>query len=282
MFFNNVKIMIWANRAICVVHIKYRCPSNSIKNKTPYEMWHGHIPSMKNLRVFGSNYYSLIPKEQRNKLGARSCKCFFLGYSNTFKEYCRYDEVNKMFIMSRDVIFLESCKAENVIEHQFDHLDRFRKEKYFQEFDNKIPHLEGWIPILDQSVESFSEALPPQHEAPTTDDTLSDVIDRFGRLNLASTLTQSTEQLGPSQKGPPKWLTKTLESLHPDEIGKTGTRSTTRQNGGDVDDFDRLFIWMFLMIVNQIFVHILSQLPSNKPLLMMNGKKQCRKNMMPS
>eukprot|EP00253_Pinus_taeda_P034343 PITA_34343 len=41
---------------------------------------------------------------------------------------------------------------------------------------------------------------------------------------------------GPSQKGPPKWLTKTLESVHPDEIGKTGTRNSNRQNGVDVDD----------------------------------------------
>jgi len=29
---------------------------------------------------------------------------------------------------------------------------------------------------------------------------------------------------------------KTLESVHPDEIGKTGTRNSNRQNGGDVDD----------------------------------------------
>ena len=38
------------------------------------------------------------------------------------------------------------------------------------------------------------------------------------------------------RKVPPKWLTKTLESVHPDEIGKTGTRNTNRQDGGDVDD----------------------------------------------
>ena len=85
---------------------------------------------------------------------------------------------------------------------------------------------------------SSSEALSPPHETPTTDDTLSDVIDRIGRLNLDSDPTQSTEQPGPSQKGPPKWLTKTLESVHPDEVEKTGTRNSTRKNGGDVDDSD--------------------------------------------
>eukprot|EP00253_Pinus_taeda_P033831 PITA_33831 len=102
----------------------------------------------------------------------------------------------------------------------------------------KIPHLDGGTSILDQLVEYSSEALSPLHETPTTDDTLSDVIDIIGRVNLDSVPTQSTKQRGPSEKGPPKWLTKTLESVHPDEVGKTGTRNSNRQNGGDVDDSD--------------------------------------------
>eukprot|EP00253_Pinus_taeda_P017226 PITA_17226 len=76
----------------------------------------------------------------------------------------------------------------------------------------------------------------PPTETPTTDDALSDVIDRIGRPNLDSLQTQPIEKPRPSQKGPPKWLTKTLESVHPDEIGKTGTRNSNQQNGGDVDD----------------------------------------------
>jgi hypothetical protein len=49
---------------------------------------------------------------------------------------------------------------------------------------------------------------------------------------------QSIEKLGPSQKCP-KWLTKTLESVCSDEIGKIGTRSSTRQDNGDgVDNSD--------------------------------------------
>jgi len=47
-------------------------------------------------------------------------------------------------------------------------------------------------------MESSSEALSLPHETPTTDYTLSDVIDKIGRLNLDSVPTQSTEQPGPS------------------------------------------------------------------------------------
>ena len=91
--------------------------------------------------VFGSTCYALIPKEQRNKLGVRIHKCILLGYSNTSKAYHLYDEVNKKFIISRDVIFLESSKIDNVVEWQLNHLDRFEHETYFQEFDSEIPHL---------------------------------------------------------------------------------------------------------------------------------------------
>eukprot|EP00253_Pinus_taeda_P021664 PITA_21664 len=160
--------MFWADAVLCVVYIKNSCPSSAIRNKTPYEIWYGHIPLVKHLRVFGSTCYALIPKVHRNKLGA----------------------------ISRG------------------------------------------IPILDQLVESSSKELSPPHENPTTDDNLSDVIDRIGRLNLDLVPTQSTEHPRPSEKGPPKWLTKTLESVHPGEVGKTGTRNSNRKNGGDVDEFD--------------------------------------------
>ena len=79
------------------------------------------------------------------------------------------------------MIFLESSKADNVVEWQLDRLDRFEHAKSFQEFDNQIPHLEGGISILDQLVEYFSEEYSPPTETPTTDDALSDVIDRIGR-----------------------------------------------------------------------------------------------------
>jgi len=181
--------MFWADAILYAPYIKNRCPSNAIRNKTPYELWYGHVPLVKHLRVFGSTYYALIPKVHRNKLGARSCKCIFLGYSNISKAYRLFDEVNKKFVVSRDVIFLESSKTDNVVERKLDRLDRFAKTKSFQEFDNQIPHLEGGIPILDQHVESSSEEHSPPRETPTRDDALSDVIDRIGRLNLDSVPT---------------------------------------------------------------------------------------------
>ena len=98
-FSKNVKLMFSADAVLCEVYLINRSPTHALNNKTPYEMWHGHIPSVKHLKVFGSTYYSLILKEQRNKLRARSRKCIFLGYLNTSKDYHIYDEVNTKFIL---------------------------------------------------------------------------------------------------------------------------------------------------------------------------------------
>jgi len=103
-------------------YVKNRCPSHAIKNKTPYEIWYGHIPSVRHLRLFGSTYYVLIHKEKIRKLDVRSHNCIFLGYSNTTKGYRLYDETKKKFTLSRDVIFLESTKKDKTIERQLDHL----------------------------------------------------------------------------------------------------------------------------------------------------------------
>ena len=68
LFFKNIKIMLWANVVLCPAYIKNRCPSNAIRNKTPYEMWYGHVHLVKHLRVFGSTYYALIPRYVETKL----------------------------------------------------------------------------------------------------------------------------------------------------------------------------------------------------------------------
>jgi hypothetical protein len=198
---------------------------------------------VRHLRVFGSTCYSLIPKKKRSKLDARIQKYIFLRYSNTTKGYCLYDETNKKFILSRDMIFLESSKKDETFERQLDHLDKFTHVKTYHEFDDEIPHVEGGIPILGQSLESpFEAPSSTLEEFPTTSSEpkvhLDDVIERIEKLRLNENLapSQLVEQPGPSHKGPPKWLTKTPESVHPDEVRKTRTRMSSRQDGGNIDN----------------------------------------------
>lgn len=103
--------------------------------------------------VFGSLCSALIPKHWRNKLGAKICKCIFLGYSTNSKVYMLYDEENKKFILSQDVNFLESAKDASTIYRPINHLDRFTSNFLNNESNNDIPHPERGISILYQSVD---------------------------------------------------------------------------------------------------------------------------------
>ena len=55
-------------------------------NATPFELWYGHSPNVKNFKVFGCKCYIL--KESRNgKFDAKSDEGIFLGYSTRGKAY---------------------------------------------------------------------------------------------------------------------------------------------------------------------------------------------------
>ena len=43
MFFKNVKLMFWGDAVKCAAYLRNRSPSNALDNKTPHEMWFGHL-----------------------------------------------------------------------------------------------------------------------------------------------------------------------------------------------------------------------------------------------
>ena len=64
-----------------------------------------------------------------------------------------YDQDNRNFIVSRDVIFLEFEKDALTIDKQLAHLDRFHSKKIYHEMDNELPNLEGGILVLSEFLE---------------------------------------------------------------------------------------------------------------------------------
>ena len=60
------------------------------------------------------------------------------------------------------------------------------------------------------------------------------MIEKIERLSINDE-EPPADQPGPSRKNP-KWATKTLESVHPDEVGNTGTRSSKRHEYGGGED----------------------------------------------
>ena len=79
------------------------------------------------------------------------------------------------------------------------------------------------------------------------------MIERIERLSINDEAPPADQPV-PSRKIP-KWDTKTLESVHPYEVGKTGTRSLKRHEDGggednSGDDMDVSFDCEFNLYVN--------------------------------
>ncbi|KAK8918644.1 hypothetical protein KSP39_PZI022152 [Platanthera zijinensis] len=98
--------MFWAEAVQCAVYLLNRCPTKSVKFKTPFEAWSGWKPSVNHLRVFWCVAYAHIPDQKRKKLDDRSEKCI-VGYAPESKAYKFYNPVMVKAIISRDVVFEE-------------------------------------------------------------------------------------------------------------------------------------------------------------------------------
>jgi hypothetical protein len=47
----------WGEVVSTVVYVLNRCPMKSVDDMTPFEAWHGKIPSVHHLRIFGCIIY---------------------------------------------------------------------------------------------------------------------------------------------------------------------------------------------------------------------------------
>src|SRR5271154_6778410 len=79
-------------------------------NATPFELWYGHSPNVKNFKVFGCKCYIL--KDSRNgKFDAKSDEGIFLGHSTRSKAYkCLNTNTNKV-VESANVNFDEHVEV---------------------------------------------------------------------------------------------------------------------------------------------------------------------------
>jgi len=99
----------WGEAISTAVYLKNRTPVKTL-NKTPFEVWHGKKPKVNYLRVFGSDAYAHVPRDERTKFDTKTRKCIMVGYGNVTKGYRLYDATERKIVHSRDVQFNENIK----------------------------------------------------------------------------------------------------------------------------------------------------------------------------
>ena len=104
----------WAEALSTAVYVRNRVVSRSLpSNTTPHHIWMGEAPDLKNVRVFGSKCWFVLPKKDVKKLDCRAREGMFVGYSENSKGYKIWDATRKSMVVSRDVRFDEVGDSDN-------------------------------------------------------------------------------------------------------------------------------------------------------------------------
>ena len=106
-FQGNIPIKFWGECALAAVHIINRIPSTVLLNKSTFEMMFGKPPDLSYMKIIGCLCYATTLLRS-DKFGPRAIKSVLMGYGTTQKGYKLYDLQNRVFFVSRDVVFNES------------------------------------------------------------------------------------------------------------------------------------------------------------------------------
>ena len=90
----------WGDCLASLVHVWNRCPTEAVKDTTPYELWHGCEPDFCHLRVWGCTAYVHVQKDKRRPLESHMEKCVFLGYLDGYKHCKIYNPTSKHTLIS--------------------------------------------------------------------------------------------------------------------------------------------------------------------------------------
>ncbi|KAG8278585.1 hypothetical protein J6590_108833 [Homalodisca vitripennis] len=124
----------WAEAIVTANYIRNRCPSTCIGGKTPYEIWHGKLPDLKHMRIFGSRAYVLDKTVGLGKVDPKAAAGRFIGYDLESKAYRVRLDTGKT-VVTRDVRFDENMGSSRA---NVDPLEESIKNKNFENQQSKI------------------------------------------------------------------------------------------------------------------------------------------------
>jgi transposase InsO family protein len=84
---NGMPNFLWGEAVTTAVYLLNRSFTRSVDGKTPYKAWHGRMPNVEHLRVFGCVVHVKSTRPFLRKLNDRSTPVVFIGYEQGSKAY---------------------------------------------------------------------------------------------------------------------------------------------------------------------------------------------------
>lgn len=95
----------WAEAVNTANFVLNASGSSSVKNVTPFELWYSRKPAIIDLKIFGEEVYTHIPKQKRRKLDAKGKRGYFVGYEEGVKGYRVWYPDDGVIRTARDIVF---------------------------------------------------------------------------------------------------------------------------------------------------------------------------------
>ncbi|GKV14795.1 hypothetical protein SLEP1_g25613 [Rubroshorea leprosula] len=106
----------WGEAVNTTVYLINRSPSVPLNFEILEKAWTGKDVGYSHLRVFGCKAFMHVLKEQRSKLDDKAIPCIFVGYGDEEFGYRLWDPEKKKTVRSRDVVFHEHEKINDLKE----------------------------------------------------------------------------------------------------------------------------------------------------------------------
>ncbi|KAL7292520.1 hypothetical protein TKK_0014093 [Trichogramma kaykai] len=84
----DMPMSLWAEAANCAIFVLNMTGPSRINSKTPYELWYDKDIKLPDLKVFGTECFSHIPKQKRQKLDKKSVKGFVEASVELLNDEC--------------------------------------------------------------------------------------------------------------------------------------------------------------------------------------------------
>ena len=97
----------WGDCVLAATHITNRLPTQTLHNKSPFEVLYLSKPDYYQLKVFGCFAVACNPKKSGDKFEIRGVPCMFIGYPHTQKGYRMLNLLNNSIFVTRHVRFFE-------------------------------------------------------------------------------------------------------------------------------------------------------------------------------
>lgn len=98
---------LWEPAVKHAAYLRNRSATRTIKDKTPYELWHGKKPDVSHLREFGAPVWVLLQGQyEARKIQPKSKRRAFVGYDDGSKSVNYYNAETRKILTSRNFRFL--------------------------------------------------------------------------------------------------------------------------------------------------------------------------------